>query len=144
MTDLVYASGIWQVQEGSIDEFGDRWKEFLGWTEGTLTGWSVEPPSRLRHQYGHQGAHDATYDYVLYVHCGVRWARLDGVWWKTDLFADSEGVDETANPPDGWGYLYDEGTMTILDERTADYVGGAEMTVRFQRTDFVDAPFGCR
>ncbi len=60
MTDLVYASGIWQVQEGSIDEFGDRWKEFLGWTEGTLTGWSVEPPSRLRHQYGHQGAHDAT------------------------------------------------------------------------------------
>ena len=80
-----------------------------------------------------------SYDYVLYVHCGVRWARLDGVWWETDLLADTNG-----NPPRGWGNPYHEGTMTILDESTANYVGGPEMTVRFKRTDLIDAPFSCR
>ena len=98
-------------------------------------GRASEDIATLELPYGPGVEVGETYDYVLFVHCGVRWARLDGVWWKTDLFADSD-----KNPPDGWGNPYDEGTMTILDERTADYVGGAEMTVRFQRTDLVDAP----
>jgi heme-degrading monooxygenase HmoA len=31
----VYASGNWNVKEGSEDEFITRWKEFLGWTRQT-------------------------------------------------------------------------------------------------------------
>jgi hypothetical protein len=38
-----------------------------------------------------------SYDYVLYTHCGIEWAPIDGVWWRIDPL----GV-ANASPPDGW------------------------------------------
>ncbi len=90
-----------------------------------------EPP------YGAGVVVGETYDYVMYVHCGVRWTRIDGVWWKTAPLGD--GV----NPPDGWGNPYDAGTLTVIDETTAEYTGGPDVTVRFKRTDATEPPFMC-
>ena len=90
--------------------------------------------------YGAGAEIGATYDYVLYVHCGVQWARIDGVWWETQPLDDGN-----RNPPDGWGNPYDAGTLVLLDENTAEYTGGPGITVRFERTEFVQSPGGgCR
>lgn len=79
-----------------------------------------------------------TYDYVMYVHCGVRWARIDGVWWEAAPLDDGNG-----NPPDGWGNPYDAGNLTVVDENTVAYTGGPDVTVRFARTAVTQAPFSC-
>ena len=81
---------------------------------------------------------DEAYDYVLYVHCGVQWARIDGVWWETRPLSDGN-----ANPPKGWGNPYDAGTMALVDDDTAEYVGGTGVAVRFARTERIKAPFEC-
>ncbi|MBA2387051.1 MAG: hypothetical protein H0V69_08170 [Acidimicrobiia bacterium] len=78
------------------------------------------------------------YDYVLYVHCGVQWARIDGVWWETSPLDDGN-----ANPPKGWGNPYDAGTMALIDDDTAEYTGGTGVAVRFARTELIEAPFEC-
>lgn len=88
--------------------------------------------------YGPGAEVGETYEYVLYVHCGVRWARLDGVWWETKPLDD-----DSANPPDGWGNPYDAGTMTLVDDHTAEYAGGPGTTVRFERTELSEVPFEC-
>lgn len=79
-----------------------------------------------------------SYDYVLYVHCGVRWARIDGVWWETTPLDDGN-----ANPPDGWGNPHDKGELTVVDDSTAEYAGGPDVTVRFERTNVTEVPFVC-
>ncbi|MFN3257287.1 MAG: hypothetical protein ACE37B_16520 [Ilumatobacter sp.] len=79
-----------------------------------------------------------TYDYVLYVHCGVEWARVDGVWWRTMPIDDGN-----ANPPAGWGNPYDAGELLVLDDVTAVYRGGPDVAVEFARTDIVEAPDAC-
>jgi heme-degrading monooxygenase HmoA len=33
-----WASGRWQVTEGKVDEFVERWKEWLGWTSESVAG----------------------------------------------------------------------------------------------------------
>lgn len=91
-----------------------------------------EPP------YGPGVAVGQTYEYVMYVHCGVRWARIDGTWWETAPLDDGN-----ANPPQGWGNPFDEGQLTMLDETTAEYRGGPDVTVRFERTDATQTPFEC-
>jgi len=91
-----------------------------------------EPP------YGAGVVVGETYDYVMYVHCGVRWTRIDGVWWETAPFDDGN-----ANPPEGWGNPFDAGTLTVIDETTAEYAGGPDVTVRFERTDVTQTPFAC-
>ena len=75
----------------------------------------------------------ATYDYALYVHCGVEWARIDGTWWQTPLLDDGN-----RNPPAGWGNPSDQGRLTILDDTTAEYIGQAGGAVMFTRTPAVD------
>jgi len=79
-----------------------------------------------------------TYDYDLYTHCGVQWARIDGVWWQTTPLNDGGG-----NPPGGWGNPYDVGELRVVDEGTAVYSGGPGVDVEFERTDLVEAPFTC-
>lgn len=79
-----------------------------------------------------------TYDYVLYTHCGIEWARLDGVWWHANPLNDGN-----ANPPPGWGNPYDAGELQVLDDRTATYRGGPDAEVQFERTATVEAPFAC-
>lgn len=91
-----------------------------------------EPP------YGPGVAVGETYEYVLYVHCGVRWARIDGTWWETASLDDGN-----ANPPRGWGNPFDAGRLRMLDDSTAEYTGGPDVTVRFVRTDVTQMPFEC-
>jgi hypothetical protein len=79
-----------------------------------------------------------SYDYVLSTHCGVEWARIDGVWWRT-----TPRNDGSANPPSGWGNPYDAGRLQIVDGFTAVYAGGPDVDVEFERTDAVEAPFTC-
>jgi hypothetical protein len=80
----------------------------------------------------------ATYDYELYVHCGVEWARIDGGWWQTALLDDGN-----RNPPAGWGNPSDQGKLTIIDAATAQYIGQAGVAVTFIRTPAVGSPFSC-
>lgn len=79
-----------------------------------------------------------SYDYVLYTHCGIEWARIDGVWWRTAPLDDGN-----ANPPTGWGNPYDAGELLVVDDTTAVYSGGSDVEVEFERTDIVEAPFTC-
>lgn len=79
-----------------------------------------------------------SYDYVLYTHCGIEWARIDGVWWRTGPLDDGN-----ANPPSGWGNPYDAGELLVVDGTTAVYSGGPDVEVEFERTDIVEVPFTC-
>ena len=58
--------------------------------------------------YGPGAEVGVAYDYSLYVHCGVEWARVDGVWWRTEPLNDGN-----ANPPDGWANPYHRGELTL-------------------------------
>jgi hypothetical protein len=91
-----------------------------------------EPP------YGPGAVVDEVYEYDLYTHCGIEWARIDGVWWQTDLLDDGN-----RNPPDGWDNPFDTGQLVILDHDTAEYKGGPGVTVRFTRTEASAPPFEC-
>lgn len=91
-----------------------------------------EPP------YGPGAEVGETYDYVLSTHCGIKWTRIDGVWWETNPLNDGSG-----NPPPGWDNPWDAGEMKILDDDTAIYRGGPGAEVRFRRTRIVEAPFTC-
>ena len=70
------------------------------------------------------------YEYVLYVHCGVEWARIDGDWYKTEPLNDGN-----ANPPPGWGNPFDEGSLTIVDRSTAEYRSDNGEMLTFVRTE---------
>lgn len=91
-----------------------------------------EPP------YGPGAEVGESYDYVLYTHCGIEWARIDGVWWRTPPVDDGN-----ANPPSGWGNPYDAGELLVVDDTTAVYSGGPDVEVEFERTDLSEVPFAC-
>jgi heme-degrading monooxygenase HmoA len=38
MDESKWASGRWQVKEGQVDEFVDRWKNWIGWTSENIPG----------------------------------------------------------------------------------------------------------
>lgn len=88
--------------------------------------------------YGPGAEVGKTYDYLLLTHCGIKWARIDGVWWETDPLNDGSG-----NPPPGWDEPWDAGELKILDHDTAIYRGGPDAQVQFRRTGVVEAPFKC-
>lgn len=91
-----------------------------------------EPP------YGPGVEAGETYNYVLYTHCGVEWAPIDGVWWQTDPL----GVAE-ASPPDGWGNPFDAGSLTVTGDDTATYTSDTGIDVELRRTEITEAPFSC-
>jgi len=78
------------------------------------------------------------YDYVLYTHCGVEWAPVDGVWWRTGRLDDGN-----ANPPEGWGNPFDAGKLTVESDDRATYTSDTGIEVEFRRTDITEAPFSC-
>lgn len=108
-----------------------------GWSTDVVDGPAAEDVADEA-PYGAGAEIGRTYDYVLLAHCGVHWARIDGVWWETQLLDDGN-----ANPPDGWGNPWDAGTLVMLDENIAEYIGGPGITVTFERTEFVQPPFVC-
>lgn len=67
---------------------------------------------------------------MLYVHCGVQWARIDGDWFETEPLNDGD-----ANPPPGWGNPYDKGSLTMVDRDTAEYRRDNGETVTFVRSE---------
>lgn len=91
-----------------------------------------EPP------YGPGAEVGESYDYVLYTHCGIEWARIDDVWWRTTPLDDGN-----ANPPSGWGNPYDAGELLVVDDTAAVYSGGPNVEVEFERTDLSEVPFAC-
>lgn len=72
------------------------------------------------------------YPFQLHTHCGIEWARIDGVWWKTT----PKLHDGSGNPPrdEEWGNPFDDGTVSLLDHDTAEYVSASGNRVRFART----------
>ena len=103
----------------------------------------VEDPQRMdldgEPPYGPGVEPGERYDYVLYTHCGVEWAPVDGVWWRTDPLGVAIG-----SPPDGWGNPLDAGTLTVDDDDdTATYMSDTGIDVEFRRTDITEAPFAC-
>jgi hypothetical protein len=76
--------------------------------------------------------------YRLLTHCGIRWARIRGTFWKTNRpLSDGRG-----NPPAGWGNPYQAGTLTFTSERTAVFSSPAG-TVAFHRTSRTRVPLIC-
>ena len=84
--------------------------------------------------YGPGAEIDRTYDYDLYVHCGVEWARIDGAWWQTAPLDDGN-----ANPPPGWGNPFHAGELVLLDDTSATFTG-PEGPITFERTDRSGSP----
>jgi hypothetical protein len=80
----------------------------------------------------------ATYEYVLYTHCGIEWAPIDGGWWRTDPLGRA-----VASPPDGWGDPHDAGTLTVEAGDTATYTSDSGIDVEFRRTGTIGTPFAC-
>jgi hypothetical protein len=44
----------------------------------------------------------------------------------------------------GGATRFDSGKLTIIDETTARYTSSTGVTVRFERTNHIEAPFVCR
>jgi hypothetical protein len=57
----------------------------------------------------------------LYTHCGVIYADFDGKAFYADPILD----DGSGNPPNGWGNPFDNGTMTLKDQSTAQFMDGS-------------------
>jgi hypothetical protein len=76
--------------------------------------------------------------YRLYTHCGVEWARIDGVFWR----AVQPLSDGSGNPPPGWGNPFQEGRLTLTNPTTAEFSSPAG-SVTFKRTGRTRAPVIC-
>ncbi len=102
----------------------------------------VEDPPRMDLDgdppYGPGVEAGEAYDYVLYTHCGIEWAPIDGVWWHTDRVDDGN-----ANPPEGWGTPFDAGTLAVEADDRATYTSDTGIEVEFRRTEITEAPFTC-
>jgi hypothetical protein len=59
--------------------------------------------------------------FSLYTHCGINYADFDG----KAFYADPYLWDGNGNPPSGWGNPEDNGTMTLKDQTTAEFMDSA-------------------
>jgi hypothetical protein len=76
--------------------------------------------------------------YRLYTHCGVKWAKIAGTFWRaTRPLSDGSG-----NPPAGWGDPYQLGRLVILGRRTVRFDSPAG-SVTFERTSRLQPPLIC-
>ena len=91
---------------------------------------SNEPP------YGNGAETGKPYDYSLWVHCGVRTTRIDGVWWNA-----RPNIAEGDIPGVGRDNAV-SGTMTITDADSAA-LEGPEFAATFRRTEATEPPFLC-
>jgi len=80
---------------------------------------------------------DQTYEYDLYVHCGVEWARIDGDWWQTSPLNDGN-----QNPPEGWENPLHSGELVLTDDTSATFTG-PDGPIEFTRTDRPESPIDC-
>ena len=104
------------------------WAAWAAWpSQGAHVATGPSAAELARPPYGGGVEVGRNYGYVLFVHCGVRWARVDGVLWKS-------GAHERGDsPPEGWGNPYHAGTMRLTDNDHAVFQGDPGQ-VRFERT----------
>jgi hypothetical protein len=84
---------------------------------------------------------DESRAYRLYTHCGIEWAWIDDAYWRTD-----GPLRDGQSPPAGWGNPFQDGTLTMVSESSADFESTAG-SVTFHRTelrDQSDPPFVCQ
>jgi len=67
--------------------------------------------------------------YVLFTHCGIDWANIDGRWYR----ASPPLSDGSGNPPPGWGNPDQQGTIQIISRTEAEFTDPAGHHVRFVR-----------
>ena len=84
------------------------------------------------------GGADRGHPYRLYTHCGIQWARIDGVFWR----ATRPLFDGNGNPPPGWGNPFQEGTLVFKSRTTAEFSSPAGR-VTFKRTARTRPPVIC-
>lgn len=76
--------------------------------------------------------------YLLYTHCGIKWAKIRGRFWRAERpLSDGEG-----NPPAGWGNPFQAGTLTFRSRTVAEFTSRAG-DVTFRRTDRTNPPVLC-
>jgi hypothetical protein len=81
---------------------------------------------------------DGSSQYSFYTHCGIEWTLINGHYWH----ADQPLSDGNGNPPPGWGNPFQVGTLTVIDQATAEFESSAG-SVTFRRTDLTEPPFLC-
>lgn len=76
--------------------------------------------------------------YDLYTHCGIKWARIHGKYWRAEKpLSDGQG-----NPPAGWGNPYQAGTLSFPSRNIAVFASRAG-EVTFRRTNRTNPPCIC-
>jgi hypothetical protein len=79
------------------------------------------------------------YAYDLYTHCDIEFAHFAGRTWKTEKV-----VPEPDPTPDERGVTvytgYTSGTVTLIDETTAEFANDQVGTVRFHAIEYEPAP----
>ena len=99
---------------------------------------AVEFPSRAERQgppYARDVRVGETYDgYVLYTHCGITHAEIDGGFWRAD-----PPLVQNAGPPEGWNNPLTEGTLTIESEKRAKFESDGQIAY-FERADIQPPP----
>jgi hypothetical protein len=76
--------------------------------------------------------------FSLYTHCGIKWARIRGTFWR----AEHELSDGNGNPPEGWGNPSQAGRLSFQSRRTATFSSTAGQVI-FHRTPHTEPPFIC-
>src|SRR5436305_2301694 len=76
--------------------------------------------------------------YQLYTHCGIKWAKIDGTFWR----ARHPLSDGSGNPPAGWGNPFQDGTLVLIGPTSARFDAAAG-SVTFERTSQRRAPTIC-
>lgn len=72
--------------------------------------------------------------YSLHTHCGVKSARIGGLWWRA--IDPPHGGEGPASAPEGWADPYQKGSLTVIsDERSVFRAQGAKVV-------FTPAPDG--
>ncbi|MFN2470436.1 MAG: hypothetical protein ABR583_05500 [Gaiellaceae bacterium] len=80
----------------------------------------------------------ARYEFTLYTHCGIEYARFDGRWWLADPPLD----DGSHNPPRGWGNPSQPGTMELVAPDRAKF-RAEELSATFRPAPASYEPPGC-
>jgi hypothetical protein len=95
-------------------------------------------PSATAPATGRSTVPSTTRPYSLLTHCGIEWARIDGVWWQ----AESRLSDGSGNPPAGWANPTQNGILEQIDGSTMRFVSPAGSVV-FHASDLTRSPVSC-
>ena len=76
--------------------------------------------------------------YTLYTHCGIKWAKIRGTFWR----ARTPLSDGNGNPPPGWGNPYQAGTLEFVGPNTSVFRSPAGQ-ITLDRTPRTTTPLVC-